>query len=106
MKVIAFCIIIGLDYGGLSREFVDLLSKSLFDQAHGCFIRLDEDNPQATVHPNPDYACYQHFEMAGKLLGKSLIERALNNDLLLKVNFTRSFLAQLLGLKVDYSVRQ
>ena len=58
------------------------------------------------VHPNPDCTCYQHFELAGKLVGKSLLEGALGNTLPLKVNFSQSFLAQVLGLKVGYCVSQ
>lgn len=39
----------GLDYGGLSRELIELLCQKLFNGTHGCFIRLDEDNQQAPV---------------------------------------------------------
>lgn len=56
------------------------------------------------MHPNPAHTCCQEYELAGKLVGKCLLECALDNVLPLKVNFTRSFLAQLIGLKVDYSV--
>ncbi len=119
----AFPFISGLDYGGLSREFVELLCQKLFNEGSGCFIRLEEDNQQAPVsrelycdssndaplfslqvHPNAAYTCYQHYDLAGKLVGKCLMECALENTLLLNVNFTRSLLAQLIGLKVNYSV--
>ena len=47
------------------------------------------------------------YEFAGRIVGKCLYESALGSGrrLKLKARFTRSFLAQLLGLRVCYRVR-
>ncbi len=39
----------GSDFGGLNREFVELLSKELFGEESGLFKRLDADSEQAPV---------------------------------------------------------
>lgn len=44
------------------------------------------------------------FEFAGRVVGKCLYETANDNVRLVKARFTRSFLAQLLGLRIMYLV--
>ena len=39
----------GSDYGGLSREFVELLSKDLFSEEGTFFTRLDSDSQHEPV---------------------------------------------------------
>lgn len=41
--------LLGLDWGGLSREFFELLCAQLFDVSDGLFMRFDRDNHQALV---------------------------------------------------------
>ena len=60
------------------------------------------------VHPNhkrPAHLKTKHFEFAGKVVGKCLYESAVGNPLLVKARFTRSFLAQLIGLRIHYKVQ-
>ena len=47
------------------------------------------------------------YEFAGRIVGKCLYESALGSTrrLYVKARFSRSFLAQLLGLRVSYRVR-
>ena len=61
----------------------------------------------AQVHPNhhsPPHIKPKHFEFAGKLVGKCLYETAMQNVTLVKGCFTRSFLAQILGFKINHKV--
>ena len=59
------------------------------------------------VHPNhqrsPQWKM-KHFEFAGRLVGKCLYESAMGNPMLIKARFTRSFLAQLIGLRINHKV--
>ncbi len=43
---------VGLDYGGLSREFFDLLSVELFDVSNKLFMRFNEEDHQGLVSHN------------------------------------------------------
>lgn len=62
------------------------------------------------VHPNPnrpDHLKVKYYEFAGRIVGKCLYESAqcLTRRQNVKARFTRSFLAQLLGLRVHYKVK-
>ena len=62
------------------------------------------------VHPNanrPPHLKLKIYEFAGKLVGKCLYESSLGGTYrqLVTAKFTRSFLAQLIGLRVNYKVR-
>ena len=61
------------------------------------------------VHPNPrrdPQLKLKHYEFAGRVVGKCLYESALGGKfhLTVRARFTRSFLAQIIGLRVHYSV--
>lgn len=98
----------GQDWGGLMREWVNLLCVALFDPANKLFRRFEEDNHQALVHPNPNRPSYlnklKYYEFAGKLIGKCLYESSVGttSQLVVKARFARSFLAQLIGLRVTH----
>ncbi|XP_034670108.1 apoptosis-resistant E3 ubiquitin protein ligase 1 isoform X1 [Drosophila subobscura] len=96
----------GIDWGGLRREWFELVCGSLFDARGGLFCTF-HDKHQALVHPNPTRAAHlklKHFEFAGKMVGKCLFESALGGSYrqLVRARFSRSFLAQLIGLRVHY----
>ncbi|GIY39738.1 apoptosis-resistant E3 ubiquitin protein ligase 1 [Caerostris extrusa] len=64
---------------------------------------------QGLVHPNPShkrpaYLKLKYYEFAGKIVGKCLYESSLGSSYrqLVKAKFSRSFLAQLIGLSVHY----
>ena len=40
---------LGVDWGGLRREWVELLCKALFSHESGFFTRFNADDPQALV---------------------------------------------------------
>lgn len=62
------------------------------------------------VHPNaerPGYLRLKMYEFAGRIVGKCLYESALGGAYkqLVRARFTRSFLAQIIGLRMNYKVR-
>ena len=58
------------------------------------------------VLPNPHHPGFtlKHYKFAGCLVGKCLYDSAVSNPLLVKARFARSFLAQMIGLKINYKV--
>ena len=44
-----FVCLLGLDWGGLSREFFELMSVELFDVSNRLFMRFNEDDHQGLV---------------------------------------------------------
>lgn len=96
----------GLDWGGLRREWFELVCSSLFDPENELFHCFKNDK-QGLVHPNskrPLHLKLKHYEFAGRIVGKCLYESALGSSYrqLVKARFSRSFLAQLIGLRVHY----
>ncbi|CAB3359356.1 Hypothetical predicted protein [Cloeon dipterum] len=96
----------GLDWGGVRREWFELTCASLFDAKNLIFCGFS-DNHQALVHPNhqrPAHVKLKCYEFAGRLVGKCLYESALGGSYrqLVRARFTRSFLAQIIGLRVHY----
>ncbi|XP_033735725.1 apoptosis-resistant E3 ubiquitin protein ligase 1-like [Pecten maximus] len=99
----------GLDWGGLRREWFEMLCTELFDPSRsGLYTRFTEDS-QGLVHPTPTSRRkhelkLKYYEFAGKVVGKCLYDSALGSAYrqLVKARFSRSFLAQLIGLQVNY----
>lgn len=96
----------GLDWGGLRREWFEVLCSALFDPENQLFHRFKNDK-QGLVHPNPrrpSHLKLKHYEYAGRIVSKCLYESSLGSGYrqLVKARFSRSFLAQLIGLRVHY----
>ncbi|XP_031829321.1 apoptosis-resistant E3 ubiquitin protein ligase 1 isoform X3 [Nomia melanderi] len=96
----------GVDLGGVRREWFELICAALFDSGNGLFACFGE-SPQGLVHPNNKRAPHlklKHYEFAGRIVGKCLFESALGGSYrqLVRARFTRSFLAQIIGLRVHY----
>ncbi|XP_047530174.1 apoptosis-resistant E3 ubiquitin protein ligase 1 isoform X1 [Vanessa atalanta] len=96
----------GVDWGGVRREWFSQLCAQLFDAKFGLFVSC-QDSPAGLVHPNPDrppHLKLKHFEFAGKIMGKCLYESALGGAYrqLVRARLARSFLAQIIGLRVHY----
>ena len=94
----------GMDYGGLRREWFELVCKELFHPSFGLFVQAEEGSE--AVHPNPDPKVSRKlYKFAGKVVGKCLSEGPAYGDayrLLMPVRLTKSFLAQVVGLRVHY----
>ncbi|KAF6147499.1 hypothetical protein GIB67_021325 [Kingdonia uniflora] len=84
----------GLDYGGLSKEFLTDISKAAFDPNYGLFSqtstseRLLMPNTSARLLDNG----MQMIEFLGRVVGKGLYE-----GILLDYSFSRVFIQKLLG---------
>ena len=88
----------GIDAGGLTREWYQLLSRVIFDKNALLFTTVGNN---ATFQPNPN-SVYQtehlsYFKFVGRVVGKALFDGQL-----LDVYFTRSFYKHILGVKVTY----
>ncbi|KAL9666925.1 hypothetical protein QQ045_001269 [Rhodiola kirilowii] len=88
----------GIDAGGLTREWYQLLSRVIFDKGALLFTTVGNDS---TFQPNPN-SVYQtehlsYFKFVGRVVGKALFDGQL-----LDVHFTRSFYKHILGAKVTY----
>ena len=96
----------GIDEGGVRREWFTLLAKELFDPSNGLFVQVEEGG--AAVMPNafppPTLKAKHFFKFAGKIVGKCLYESAqgISYGQLLPVRLAKSFLVQLVGLRVNY----
>uniref|UniRef100_A0A1D1YBZ7 HECT-type E3 ubiquitin transferase n=1 Tax=Anthurium amnicola TaxID=1678845 RepID=A0A1D1YBZ7_9ARAE len=88
----------GIDAGGLTREWYQLLSRVIFDKGALLFTTVGNS---ATFQPNPN-SVYQtehlsYFRFVGRVVAKALFDGQL-----LDVYFTRSFYKHILGVKVTY----
>ncbi|KJE94037.1 E3 ubiquitin-protein ligase NEDD4 [Capsaspora owczarzaki ATCC 30864] len=67
----------GLDYGGLAREWIFLLSHEMFNPFYGLFEYSSETNYTLQINPNsitnPD--CLRHFEFVGRMVGLATFHR-------------------------------
>eukprot|EP01080_Neovahlkampfia_damariscottae_P010861 gene10861-3479_t len=65
----------GLDMGGVTREFYQLLSEQILDPINALFVQTGFNN---TYHPNPtsqiNEAHLQYFMFVGKLIGKAIYD--------------------------------
>ncbi|EXB36051.1 E3 ubiquitin-protein ligase UPL1 [Morus notabilis] len=88
----------GIDAGGLTREWYQLLSRVIFDKGALLFTTVGNN---VTFQPNPN-SVYQtehlsYFKFVGRVVAKALFDGQL-----LDVYFTRSFYKHILGVKVTY----
>ncbi|XP_007020477.2 PREDICTED: E3 ubiquitin-protein ligase UPL1 [Theobroma cacao] len=88
----------GIDAGGLTREWYQLLSRVIFDKGALLFTTVGNN---ATFQPNSN-SVYQtehlsYFKFVGRVVAKALFDGQL-----LDVYFTRSFYKHILGVKVTY----
>ncbi|XP_011044918.1 PREDICTED: E3 ubiquitin-protein ligase UPL1-like isoform X2 [Populus euphratica] len=88
----------GIDAGGLTREWYQLLSRVVFDKGALLFTTVGND---VTFQPNPN-SVYQtehlsYFKFVGRVVSKALFDGQL-----LDVYFSRSFYKHILGAKVTY----
>jgi hypothetical protein len=93
----------------LRREWFEQVCSRLFEagkNAVGMFTSFGGESARL-VHPNPNSRWKaKHYEMAGRIVGKCLFESSLGSAYrqMVKAKLTRSFLAQLIGLRVSFKV--
>jgi E3 ubiquitin-protein ligase HUWE1 len=87
----------GIDAGGVSREWYNILAKQMFNPDYCLFIPTADSayQPNKNSSINVDHLAY--FKFIGRVFGK-----ALHDGQLLDAHFTRSFYKHILGLAVNY----
>ncbi|XP_055372353.1 ubiquitin-protein ligase E3C [Condylostylus longicornis] len=93
---------VGIDGGGLFREFLSELIKTAFDPNRGFFM-ITTDN---RLYPNPGVADIvsdfeKHYYFMGRILGKAIYE-----NLLVELPLAEFFLSKLAGKYSDVDVHQ
>ena len=88
----------GVDAGGLTREWYQLLSRVVFDKGALLFTTMGSD---ATFQPNPNSDIQTEHLSYFRFVGR-VVAKALHDAQLLDVHFTRSFYKHILGIKVVY----
>ena len=86
----------GVDGGGLTREWLSLLTREIFRPSYALFLPAADG---LTFQPNPNSGAnpehLEYFCFVGKVVGKAVLDGQL-----LDVHFTRPIYKHLLGLKV------
>ncbi|OMJ79080.1 hypothetical protein SteCoe_20987 [Stentor coeruleus] len=88
----------GLDAGGVTREWYELLSREMFNPNYALFIPSANGvsfQPNSMSSINSEHI--QFFKFVGRIIGKSLCD-----GYSLDVYFTRSFYKHILGQEVTY----
>ena len=87
----------GIDAGGVSREWFQVLSRQMFDPNYALFVPVNSD--RNTYHPNkasginPEHLLF--FRFVGRIIGKALYDGRL-----LDCHFSRPVYRKILGKKV------
>lgn len=90
---------IGLDYGGLAREWFFLLSKEMFNPYYGLFEYSATDNYTLQINPCSGVCNEEHlnyFKFIGRIAGM-----AVYHGKLLDAFFIRPFYKMMLGKQID-----
>lgn len=89
----------GVDAGGLTREWFQILARQMFDPNYALFEPCAADRqtyqPNRASAINPDHLSY--FKFVGRVIGKAIYDGRL-----MDAHFARSLYRQLLGKPVDY----
>ncbi|KAG6461605.1 hypothetical protein O3G_MSEX012740 [Manduca sexta] len=90
---------VGLDYGGLAREWFFLLSKEMFNPYYGLFEYSAMDNYTLQINPNSGVCNEEHlnyFKFIGRVAGM-----AVYHGKLLDAFFIRPFYKMMLGKAIE-----
>ncbi len=95
----------GVDAGGVSREWYQVMSREMFNPAISLFEAIPPDS--STYQPNPNSVVQtdeargishlDYFKFVGHVVGKALLD-----DQIIDAHFTRSFYKHLLGQPLTY----
>lgn len=88
----------GVDAGGVTREWFQVLSRQMFDPGYALFIPVSSD--RTTFHPNQLSSINEehllYFKFIGRIIGKALYEGRL-----LDCHFSRAVYKRILGKSVS-----
>merc|ERR1712013_680320 len=89
---------VGLDYGGVAREWFYLLSKEMFNPYYGLFEYSATDNYTLQINPNSGVCNEEHllyFKFIGRIVGMAVFHKKLINGF-----FIRPFYTMMLGKRI------
>ena len=85
----------GVDAGGLSREFFEILAREMFNPNYALFTSTEDG---CTFQPNPNSSFnsdhLSYFRFVGRIVGKAVAD-----GFLLDAHFTRSLYKHMLGVR-------
>jgi E3 ubiquitin-protein ligase HUWE1 len=89
----------GLDMGGVTREFYQLLSEQILDSNNALFLSTSTNQ---TYHPNPasviNESHLQYFRFIGKLVGKAIFDLQM-----MDTHFSRVIFKLIVGKPITYA---
>ena len=99
----------GIDQGGLRREWFEILCRELFSPSYKLFVQAEDGSDAVLPNSNPypeglGKNALKMYKFAGKIVGKCLVESAHGTTYRqqLPIRLAKSFLAQIVGLRVQY----
>lgn len=94
----------GIDQGGLTKEYFQLMCKEIFDPKFGMFVFLEDNNYYwfnmdvfLLCNDKEKEVVQANYELIGKLMGI-----ALYNNTILDLHFPKVIFKKLLGLEIDF----
>jgi E3 ubiquitin-protein ligase HUWE1 len=88
----------GIDAGGLTREWFEILAREMFNANYALFVETEDG---ATFQPNPNSQVNEDHLSYFRFVGRA-IAKAVCDGQLLDAHFTRSFYKHMLGVPVTY----
>jgi len=88
----------GVDAGGVTREWFQVLSRQMFDPGYALFIPVSSD--RTTFHPNQLSSINEEHLMFFKFIGR-IIGKALYEGRVLDCHFSRAVYKRILGKSVN-----
>ena len=90
----------GIDAGGLTREWYMLVTREIFRASYGLFVQSSDGvtfqpNPKSEIAVGSGHLAY--FKFVGRIIGKAICD-----EQLLDVHFTRAIYKHMLGVPVSY----
>jgi len=70
----------GIDAGGLAREWFELVCKEIFDPDTGLWMSSATNQMSMTINPASEYCCDDHlvyYRFLGRVMGKAMFDRQL-----------------------------
>jgi len=87
----------GVDAGGVSREWYQILAREMFNPNYCLFLPTAEQTFQPNKNSSINHEHLGYFKFIGRVFGKALLDGQL-----MDAHFTRSFYKHILGLLVTY----
>jgi len=77
----------GIDAGGLAREWFELVCREIFDPDTGLWMSSATNQMSMTINPASEFCCEDHlvyYRFLGRVMGKAMFDRQLVNGHMVK----------------------